>query len=396
MDLHRIDPPHLKAPRQSMIAEVLILNRTLKPKARVLVSGCGDSGTIEMMHYAIKDFSHARVNEFWPPARHLDITIDQCLESASFGDVTDWQDDSDLECLPLNSELRWFRGVCRRGAEGYFGGPNDLNCARLRIFSAIEAALLNSCFKKRARRGDWQRYFELASQASAEDQAGVRKAAAPILDEEISIAMRNVMNSIELRNIFKMKGLHQLRRSNVNVVLNGVTPTPFTRQLSPFNVWLMHVMLSFPNVSYRQGRLKKVEKQLNGKYLVSFKGGRQETFDRVVTRYGPGDASRLIQPKSALEPAGYLLVSPRVMIMNGDGGRYVDLAKQEVEQARQRLTRRRVSKAPQHQIEKTYFATALEVPRRLWTNPSRQHTQAALVQMMKDRIRPNFSQSRSW
>lgn len=369
----------------------------LKPKARVLVSGCGDSGMIEMMHYALRDFSHARVVDFWPSAPHLDINIDQSLERAAFDDVTQWQDDEDIEVLPLNSELRWFRGVCRRGAEGYFGGPNDLNCARLRIFSAIEMALLKSCFKKRARRRDWQSYFDLAPQASAEVQATVREKTAPILDEESSYAIRDVMNTINLTEIFDMDALHRLRRTNVEVVLNGVTPTPFTRQLSPFNVWLMHVMLSFPNVTYRQGLLTRVVKRRDGKFLARFKDGRQEIFDRVVTRYGPGSVSRLIHPKSPLEPAGYLLVPPRVkMMMNGDGGRYVDLAKQEVEQARRRLTRRRVSKAPEHQIEKTYFATALEVPRRLWTNPSRQHTQAALVQMMKDRVRPNFSQSKPW
>lgn len=367
----------------------------LKPKARVLVSGCGDSGVIEVMHYALREFSHARVAEFWPSAPHLDINIDECLESAAFEDVTNWQDDEDIEVLSLISELRWFRGVCRRGAEGYFGGPNDLNCARRRLFFAIEAVLLKTCFKKRARRGDWQSYFDLAPQASAEVQAKVREKTALILDEESSYAIRDVMQAIDLREIFDMDALHKLRRTNIEVVLNGVTPTPFTRQLSPFNVWLMHVMLSFPDVTYRQGRLTKVVKRPDGKFLVRFKDGRQETFDRVVTRYGPGGASRLIQPRSTLEPAGYLLVPPRVM-MNGDVRRYVDLAKQEVEQARQRLTKRRVSRAPQHQIEKIYFAKAVEVPRRLWTNPSRHRTQAALVQMLKDHVRPNFSQSRPW
>lgn len=368
----------------------------VKPKARVLVSGCGDSGTIEMMHYAIKDFSHARVAAFWPRAAYLDVVIDECLERAAFDDVTNWQDDWDLEELPLNPELRWFRGVCRRGAEGYLGGPNDLNCARRRIFNAIETALLRSCFKKRVKRGDWQGYFDLAPQASAKVQATVRKKTASILNEESSYAIRDVMNTINLTKIFDMDALHRLRRTNVEVVLNDVTPTPYARQLSPFNVWLMRVMLSFPNVIYRQGQLAKVVMQPDGKFLVRFKDGSQETFDRVVTRYGPGGASRLIQPKATQEPAGYLLIPPRVMIMNGDVGRYVDLAKQDVEQARQRLTRRRVSRAPQHQIEKTLFATALEVPRRLWTNSSRQPTQAALVRMMTDGVRPNFTQSRPW
>lgn len=370
----------------------------LGPKARVLVSGCGDSGTIEMMHYAIKDFSHARVDAFWPPAPHLDIVVDQRLDMAAFDDVTDWQDDWDLEELPLNSEIRWFRGVCRRGAEGYAGGPEDLDPARRRIFDAIEAGLAKSSFGKRVHKHDWQGYFDLLPEASAEDQAVVGAAVTPVLDEESSIAIRDTMQGIDLTKIFHMKALRAHARANVEVVLNGVTSTPFTRHLSPFNVWLMYVMMSFPNVSYRQGRLAAVNRMPDGKYKVCFQDGRQELFDRVVTRYGPGGSARLIRPKSVLDPAGYLLISPRIMIREGDVGRYVDLAKLDVEEARQRVAKRKMSPEPEHHIEKKLFAAALEVPKKLWptSSGSDQYSQAALVRMLKDGVRPRFSQFARW
>jgi hypothetical protein len=111
----------------------------LKPKARVLISGCGDSGLIEMMHYALKDFTHDQVDAFWPSARFLDLVIDQSLEAASFDDVTDYEDDWDLEELPLDPEVRWFRGVCRRAAEGYSGGPDDLDVARREILMLLRS-----------------------------------------------------------------------------------------------------------------------------------------------------------------------------------------------------------------------------------------------------------------
>jgi hypothetical protein len=114
----------------------------LKPKARVLISGCGDSGLIEMMHYALRDFEHDKIDAFWPSARLLDLVIDQSLEAASFYDVTDCEDDWDLEELPLDSEVRWFRGVCRCAAESYYGGPDHLDVARRQIFDAIEKPVL--------------------------------------------------------------------------------------------------------------------------------------------------------------------------------------------------------------------------------------------------------------
>ena len=75
-------------------------------------------------------------------------------------------------------------------------------------------------------------------------------------------------------------------RREVRVTLNGTTPTPYTRQLSPYNVWLMRVLMSLPNVGYRPGRILAV-KPTKSRFRVSFDDGARETFDRVVTRYGP-------------------------------------------------------------------------------------------------------------
>lgn len=51
----------------------------------------------------------------------------------------------------------------------------------------------------------------------------------------------------------------------------------------------MRLLLSLPNVSYRQGQIAKVAlDQKSRRYDVSFKDGSAAAFDRVVSRYGAG------------------------------------------------------------------------------------------------------------
>ena len=53
-----------------------------------------------------------------------------------------------------------------------------------------------------------------------------------------------------------MRKLHRRARLGVLVTRNGTTPTPYTRQLSTYNVWLMRVLMTFPNVRYREGKTR--------------------------------------------------------------------------------------------------------------------------------------------
>ena len=287
----------------------------------------------------------------------------------------------------------------RRGAEGYFGGPTDLDPQRKQIFDTIEAPILKALRRiKPVRKGDLHTYFDLIPKLSNEVQGPIRKELSDILDQLSSVAIKEAMDSVKLSRLFRMRNLHKLARTNVQVVLNGVTTTPFTRQLSPFNVWLMYVMMTFPNVGYRQGRLAGTTTLANGKVKVAFKDGTSDTFDRVVTRYGPGRGEALIHPTTATEPNGYLLVSPEGLVSRGVTGQYVDLASDAIREARKRLKKRRSSRAIGHYIEKSLYVPMIEAPRRLLPTgePRAPYDQAALVQLIKDGVRPRFSQFKPW
>ena len=337
----------------------------LPPRSRVLVSGCGDSGLVELMHYALKDFSHDHIEVFWPPAPSLDITIDQNLERASFDDITSYPD-GDPDNRSLIAELNWFFGICRNGAEGYFLGPSHLDKRRSAVFNALERAFLKAARQrfKELRKGRWQAYLEILPEMSVEEQTAIRSAASPLIDELSSVAIKEAMAGIDLSKILRMKNLHGQARPNIEIVLNGVTPTPFTRQLSPFNVWLMHMMQSFPNVTYRQGNLETVVPLQDGKYKVRFADGGEDTFDRVVTRYGPsgGTQGPLFSRHAQGEPMGWLLCSPVYVRQRGEMRRWIDLAKDVIAAGRVRLVTRRTSRVPDHHVDKDSFLFAVKAP----------------------------------
>ncbi|MEJ0066182.1 MAG: hypothetical protein WDM85_12835 [Caulobacteraceae bacterium] len=58
----------------------------------------------------------------------------------------------------------------------------------------------------------------------------------------------------------------------------------------------MRLLLSLPNVNYRQGQISKVARRPEDRrHDVTFKDGATATFDRVVTRYGPGGGGRVAE-----------------------------------------------------------------------------------------------------
>lgn len=120
-----------------------------------------------------------------------------------------------------------------------------------------------------------------------EVQLEVRKRIQPLADEWISRRMARLLGDLRVGKLVRTRRLHRMARRGVNVTLNGRTPTPFTRQLSPFNTWLMRLLLTFPNVSYLRGAITEVKPDTHGKFRITFSDGRQEIYDRVITRYGP-------------------------------------------------------------------------------------------------------------
>ncbi len=268
----------------------------LPRKCTVLVSGCGDSGIVEALHYTIKDFRHEFVEHLWPHINleaHLDIglasaKLDQILLSEEI-DRYDGQVISEL-CWWLDT---WHRLDNWRGngwslrREGPHAKP---------IFQAIEDAIqphLSKAFSARKiKRLDWEEREAFLLALDLGTQLAIRAAVMPLVDHWISINIEKLVRKLPPGTLPKLRQLHENRRPGVVVTLNGITPTLYTRQLSSYNVWLARILTTFPSVHYRQGEITNVvEAEDSGSFQVTYADSAPETYDRVVTRYGPAPSS---------------------------------------------------------------------------------------------------------
>lgn len=290
----------------------------LPKTCNVLVSGCGDSGLVEAMHYAIKDFRHELVENLWPSRTDLEAHLDIGLEEAKLDNVLKSEEVERYDGRVISEVCWWLDTWFKLEHWKSYGSPLRSEGEYYQpIFRAIEEVLrphLKVTFPGRnIRRLPWEDREAFALRLPLKVQLEAREAVCPIADDWISRGMAQLVDEVAVSKLLRIRKLHALARPGVVVTLNGMTPTPYTRQLSTYNVWLMHVLMSFPNVRYRRGMMSKVEADRLGHFKVTFDGGSTRVFDRVVTRYGLSTERRnrpLTKRRSGDPHAGSWLLTP--------------------------------------------------------------------------------------
>jgi hypothetical protein len=226
----------------------------------VLISGCGDSGVIEALHYAVQGFTHEEVEAFWPQYQSFGLVLDQLVDHARLPDILQAEPHTDFDD-PLVSEVCWWLDISyhlRANPDPVW--PLDSEPHIRPIFEAIGKALigdLETAFPRR-RVADltYEELEDFAKELPRDRQFYVRDAARSVIEDWISRRLEQGIGNIELPS--NMPQIHALERKGVTLTLNGLAPTPYTRHLSPYNVWVMRILMSFPNVRYLQGAITSV------------------------------------------------------------------------------------------------------------------------------------------
>jgi hypothetical protein len=265
----------------------LIYDHLVTP-ARVLISGCGDSGVIEALHYAIADFRHEYVEALWRSYSGLEATIDEGLARARLDHILK-SDERERYNVPVLSELVWWLDQRHFMATNTVPWPPGNEPYAPPIFEAVndflrghfEAACGSGSFVGAA----WEELEDFLPGLPLDAQLEARALVRPIADEWISLEIERLAATIPLPP--DIQELLDMARRDIDIVLNGLTPTAYTRQLSPYNVWLMRLLLEFPSVNYRGGAIDSVDARQDRRFDVAFRDGSVDDFDRVCTRYGP-------------------------------------------------------------------------------------------------------------
>lgn len=265
----------------------LIYDHLITP-ARVLISGCGDSGVIEALHYAIADFRHEHVEALWRNYSGLEATIDEGLARARLDHVLK-SDEPERYDVPVLPELVWWLDQRHLMARNTVPWPPGNEPYARPIFEAVEY-FLRGHFEASRGSGSfnvaaWEELEDFLLGLPLDTQLEARASVQPIADQWISRQIEELAKTIPLPQ--DMQGLLDMARPNIEIVLNGLMPTPYTRQLSPYNVWLMRLLLEFPSVDYRSGPIDRVDPRTDRRFDANFRDGSIDVFDRVCTRYGP-------------------------------------------------------------------------------------------------------------
>lgn len=323
----------------------LIYDHLVTP-ASVLISGCGDSGVIEAMHYAIRDFRHGNIEAMWPLGVGFDAMIDKGLVRARL-DAVFQRDDIDQFDQPVLSEICWWleqRSFIELNPTVPWppGGESWVRPMYDAIESALAphyAAIGPDCDIALVDYHALEKFVELLP---FDVQIEVRAATRRLGDECISNEIHDLAESIPLPP--NLSSIHGLARSDVEIILNGRTTTPYSRQLSPFNVWLMRLLLSFPSVRYFKGEIATTTQRADRRFESVFEDGTSMTSDRVVTRYGPAPRDGLaIGRRRDTQVGDWLLTSPRYLSRDPavpNQGRYINPARENVATALDGLSQR--------------------------------------------------------
>jgi hypothetical protein len=337
----------------------------LPKDCRVLVSGCGDSGIIEALHYAIKDFRHEFVEDLWPSGVNLEPQLDVGLEDSKLDDLLLSQEIDRYDGQVI-SELCWWLDNCHLRAN--FDDPEstlreDVNSIFEAIDSALQPHLLKAFSAQKLKQLEWDEREAFLLQLDIGAQLAIREKVMPLVDPWISKNIESLVREIPPPIASKLHELHGRRRSGVQVTLNGIMPTPYTRQMSTYNVWLTRVFVTFPNVNYRQGRISNIEAEDSGLFTVTYEGKAKEVYDRVVTRYGPASPSgRRLSNKTPPDPhrGNWLLTSGSYNVPTEDPHvcRRIDPAKDDVARKLGEVLRRRGSRRV-HSVHKMLYKSRL-------------------------------------
>ena len=375
----------------------LIYDHLRKP-SRVLVSGCGDSGVIEALHYAFADFRHQQVMEFWPANFDLAAMLDVNLEDAKLSQVLK---SSEVEQYDGNviSEICWWlnaRWHLERNSRTAWSLLPDERPIFKKIEGLLEPHLEAHLPGHNLTRIPQQEREAFVCSLPMLEQLKMRDAIRGEVEMCISRRLAHCANEIPIDKIFYMKKVMARVRRGVKVTLNGIAPTPYTHQLSTYNVWLLRILMSLPNVTYRQGRICDIRPFADGKSRVLFQSGKPLVVDRVVTRYGSSNSEQTkVAEGGRRDPhhGDWLLTKPQYHVPTKDRHIFqrIEPAIDDIRRNIDRVTKRKGSRKTEILIKDLYELRVLFGTLGLKESDSiYQDSQAWLCRKLHEGIRPAY------
>jgi hypothetical protein len=329
-----------------------------KKKQRVLISGCGDSGIVEMMHYVFRGFEHRDIFRcYYPKGSGIESHIQPMLEDSHFWKIR--YDKTIYEYFDGKaiSELCWFYH------EKAFRDDDPENARKIRLSNLWpgERRFRNRIEKLYSEIGEYlhqlgvdthsrldtdfdkDRLMQQITKVPIDKQLAIRKQFNSLVAEIASLELNGKIDTPKFKRVFVARYRKKLL-NGFEVWLNDTTPTPYTEKLSPIMLIFLKLCKGIETVRFISGRLINVKATDKGyeAYFVKAasvaeampkprQNARRKEFDHVATRFGiqQTDTNRKmivpIQPKIHYDD--WLHESPRSY------GKTSDLARETLVEA---------------------------------------------------------------
>jgi len=263
-------------------------NRTGRARERVLISGNGDSGVIELASFLIKDFAHHQVLGLMPSnrlARRLGLEFDASQQTLTFPRIlNDVLEDPDSgEPQAIGSYARYWNLRALRSA------ASDVS------FIPLEAAIFEAY-------DEHLRQYRAASEVPIRVAHALTQSVDGLLSDLASKEIATFIRAFDLRKVFDETAVRRLLRTDVHVEIIGRTPTIYSRRQAPLNWFLLRLLEKYANFKYRKGEFRPDACTVKQNQVMTQFG----TFDRLVVRHGPkfeevlGYSDRVVPKSPAL------------------------------------------------------------------------------------------------
>lgn len=250
------------------------LRNRSKPE-RVLISGNGDSGILELAHFLIRDFQHKEILRFLPSndlgrGGSMGLLFAQRVSDMWFRQIELGNEEFPNSDGPV-SWYRWFKNIHDTSPHVWASiGTPIARKYLLRIFSVFESKLAG-----------WTAAKPLARETLIELESQI----APVLDELASIEIENLVNEFNLDKLLPAE-LNDHFRNDFDVTIAGPSRTIYSRRQAPQNWFFIYILNRFGAFKYLNARFDKAEIRRNG-ILVTFRDrDRKILVDRLIVRQG--------------------------------------------------------------------------------------------------------------
>lgn len=292
------------------------IKRPGKPKERILLSGNGDSGIIELAHYLIQDFDHIEIFSFLPDA-------------SGFGR---FEAPNDFENLPhriIEHEFHPSALDLPPPIIWYFQSREKIYADRGHRFfydsrvSNKYAAMIFNCMHR------YLHAHQPRDSISEDDLADMEEEVNDLLFEMASHEIGALMKTFTISSITHdapsgratRRALKKRFHGEFEITITGQSPTIYSKKQAPQTWFLLRVLEVFGKGQFEYKFVPRLSnKEKSGELVARKPAIDKSAFDRVVVRHGPSYTS-LVEPKSRRWPNA--LIDDPILWWNWTGERKV-------------------------------------------------------------------------